>query len=123
MKNKHVAIIGASSDPKRFSHQAQVSLKDNGYNCFLVNPNQKKIDGFKVYSSFEHIPSDIDTITVYISPSKQSSLFEDIKNKGCRRVIFNPGTENPHLASQLKELGVEVVNACTLVMLQSGSFE
>jgi hypothetical protein len=39
-----------------------------------------------------------------------------------RRIIFNPGTENPVLASMATEKGMEAIEACTLVMLKTGQY-
>jgi hypothetical protein len=39
-----------------------------------------------------------------------------------KRVIFNPGTENPELYSLLKENNIEIEVACTLVMLSMNQY-
>ena len=46
----------------------------------------------------------------------------NILNLKPRRVIFNPGSENYALVTKLKEAGIEVVQACTLVMLRTEQF-
>jgi hypothetical protein len=39
-----------------------------------------------------------------------------------KRVIFNPGTENPALFKLLRESGIEVEVGCTLVMLSTNQY-
>jgi hypothetical protein len=39
-----------------------------------------------------------------------------------RRIIFNPGTENPDFMEKAEAQGIEVVAGCTLVMLRAGTY-
>ena len=39
-----------------------------------------------------------------------------------RRVIFNPGRECPEAKEKLEAAGIETEEACTLVLLRTGSF-
>jgi predicted CoA-binding protein len=119
---ENVAILGASDHPERFSHKAQVLLKKKGYNPILVNPNHQEIDGIKCYSKLDQIKDKVHTLTVYINPELSSQLKKDILNLKYDRIIFNPGSENPDLYDGLKKKGVEIVENCTLVMLNSGIF-
>ena len=40
-----------------------------------------------------------------------------------RRVVFNPGTEDEGFENQFKEAGVDVLEACTLVMLHTNRYD
>jgi predicted CoA-binding protein len=59
---------------------------------------------------------------VYVSPDKSTAMSDELVKYGFSRVIFNPGAENPSLAQRLTASGVEVVEACTLVMLSTRNF-
>ena len=65
----------------------------------------------------------IDTITLYLNPYNQAKVAEWMLSLRPRRVIFNPGTENPSLQRQFREQGAQVLEACTLVMLSTGSYQ
>jgi len=65
---------------------------------------------------------EVDTVTLYIGPANQEILFSYIPRLKPKRVIFNPGTENPALEKLLKEKGIEPVEACTLVMLRTRQY-
>ncbi len=119
---ENIAILGASDHPERFSHKAQILLKKKGYNPILVNPNHQEIDGLKCFSTLDQIKEEIHTLTVYINPLLSSKLKKEILNFKCERIVFNPGSENPDLYDGLEKNGIEIVEACTLVMLNSGSF-
>ncbi|HHW10771.1 MAG TPA: CoA-binding protein [Firmicutes bacterium] len=117
-----VAIIGASDKPERYSHKAFLLLREKGYLIFPVHPTLAEIAGVKVYNNLADLPPGIDTVTVYVSPQISGSLGEELRRLKPRRIIFNPGAENPALYDQLRAAGIEVIEACTLVLLNTGRF-
>lgn len=68
------------------------------------------------------MPEPIDTVTMYVGAARSEPLIADIVNAKPRQIIFNPGAEHDHLASDAEAHGIEVVNDCTVVMLRSGAF-
>jgi len=118
----NVAVLGASANPERYSHQAVARLQANGHAVFPVHPTVSEILGIPVRASLSDIPVPLDTVTVYLSPGKSAALVGDFLRSRPRRVILNPGAENPPLTASLREHGIEVVEACTLVLLASGQF-
>ncbi|MBP7204031.1 MAG: CoA-binding protein, partial [Propionivibrio sp.] len=64
----------------------------------------------------------VDTVTLYVGPKRQEGLFEQLRAIHPRRVIFNPGTENPDEYEGLRAAGIEPTEACTLVLLRTGQF-
>ncbi len=119
----HVALYGASAKPDRYAYMAFTLLREYGQRVFPVHPVLESLDGEAVYRDLASIEEPIDTITLYIGPARQKDVEADILGASCRRVIFNPGTENPELQKKLAEKGIEVVESCTLVMLKSGLFD
>lgn len=118
----NVAILGASAKKDRYSYLALTSLKNKGHRVFPINPNLAEIEGQAAYPSLSVLPEKVDTITVYLAPYRSEPLTEDIISAKPRRVIFNPGAENPSLMKRLEDNGIMVVSACTLVMLSLDSF-
>ena len=82
----------------------------------------KEIEGRKVFSAIGEVPEEIDTVTLYVAANISDKLSEEIIARKPRRVIFNPGAENPVLAQKLRTENIEPVEACTLVMLRTGRF-
>jgi len=117
-----VAILGASPNPERYSHKALVALKDHGHEVILVNGKYQEIDGHSVHSNLSEL-SDVDTLTVYVNEKISSLLESEIKALKPQRVIFNPGSENSSLTSKLKASGINVEEACTLVLLSTDQFD
>jgi uncharacterized protein len=119
----NVAVIGASSNPEKYSYQAVKLLKEKGHTVFPVHPMIKEIDGIKVYPSIGNILEPVDTVSLYVSKEISSKLAEDFFKKKPRRIIFNPGAENPELEAMAAKQSIRTLNACTLVMLRTNQFE
>lgn len=119
----NVAILGASNKPERYSFQAVKLLAEKGNAVFPVHPALVAIDGVPVFKRLADIPVPLHTLTVYVGPERSTALAATILAARPQRVIFNPGAENPVLAEQLETAGIQVENACTLVLLRTDQFD
>ena len=117
-----VVVLGASPKPTRYSNMAVRQLEAKGYRVIPVHPTAERIGDLPVRHSLRDIEEDVHTLTLYLGPLHSRGQTEDILALAPKRVIFNPGTESPQLASRLKAAGIDSVHACTLVMLRSGLF-
>ena len=116
------AVLGASPKEDRYSFKAVRMLKEHGFTPVPVHPAGHTVDGLEGLKSLEEITDSIDTLTVYVSAKISSAEVEKILKLNPRRVIFNPGAENPVLGKELEKAGIEVVEACTLVMLRTEQY-
>jgi len=119
---ENVVVVGASSSEERYSNKAMKMLAEYGHNAIPVAPAGGMILGRKVHAKIGDVPERVDTVTLYIGPKRQDGLFEQIIALKPKRVIFNPGTENPPGYGKLRDAGIEVLEACTMVMLRTGQF-
>jgi hypothetical protein len=117
-----VAVLGASPKEDRYSFKAVHMLSEYGHKPIPVHPAGHTVDGVPGVKSLDDIEGDIDTLTVYVNSSISDNELDSILKLKPRRVIFNPGSENASLAAKLDEAGIEVVLACTLVMLRTEQF-
>lgn len=97
-------------------------LQDYGHHVFPVSPKLREIEGVKVFAQLGEIPEKIDTLTMYVGPAISAKLQNEILALKPKRVIFNPGSENPALMAALEKAGVHVVEGCTLVLLRTNQF-
>jgi uncharacterized protein len=118
----NVAVLGASNKPERYSHQAVVLLAEKGHAVFPVHPALEKIGAHPVFKKLADVSAPLHTVSMYVGPALSTGLADEILTVKPRRVIFNPGTENPELEKRLADGGIETVRACTLVMLRTGQF-
>ena len=118
-----VAVLGASPNRERYSNRAVRMLVEHGHAVIPINPGQTEIEGLAVMPSLDHLDAgSVDTLTMYVGPERSDALGASILRLAPARVIFNPGSENPALAGELRAADIEVLEACTLVMLRAGQF-
>ncbi len=117
-----VAVLGASTNPERMSFKAVRLLKVRGYQPIPVHPAGHTVDDIPGVKSLDDLPAPPDTLTMYVNADISNTETDRILKLRPRRVIFNPGAENPGLADKLRDAGIEVVEHCTLVMLRQGEF-
>jgi predicted CoA-binding protein len=121
-QSETVAILGASPKPDRYAYKAFEMLREYGHRPVPINPAFADILGEKCYPVIGDAPKPIDTVTLYLGEARSNPLIDEIIAAKPRRIIVNPGAENPALAQQAEEAGIEVVEGCTLVMLRTGQF-
>jgi predicted CoA-binding protein len=116
-----VLVYGASTNPSRYAYIATELLLQHGHEVSLVGIKKGEVLGLTIQQD-QPVLKDIDTVTLYVGPANQKGLFDYLKAVAPRRVIFNPGTENPELERALEKVGIQTEEACTLVLLHTGQF-
>ncbi len=121
IKNKKTLVLGASTKPERYAFKAINMLVDKGHSVLAVGQNAGEVAGVKIQT--KAIPlKNIDTVTLYLNPTRQRDYYNYIVEAKPKRVIFNPGTENPELYQLLQLNGIKVEVACTLVLLTTNQY-
>ena len=118
---KKVMVLGASPNRKRFSHLCVKSLLRHGYDVVPIGKRNGDIDEVNLLTHRPQI-RDLDTVTLYLNSENQKEYYDYILGLKPNRIIFNPGAENPELKKMAEDKGIDAVEECTLVMLNSGNF-
>ncbi|HMQ48764.1 MAG TPA: CoA-binding protein [Saprospiraceae bacterium] len=118
---KKTLVLGASTNSDRYSNAAVHRLLANGHDVVPVGIKSGEIAGLAIQQG-EPAIADVDTVTLYLNPEHQKSYYDYLLNLKPKRIIFNPGTENPELMRLAQEHNIEVEIACTLVMLSLDVF-
>ena len=119
--SKKTLVVGATEKSGRYANLAAYSLLRHGHDIELLGLREGKIDGHLIQTGQPAL-DDVDTVTLYVGPRNQPGLYDYIKSLKPRRVIFNPGAENPEFERDLRNEGIEPIEACTLVMLSIGTY-
>ena len=118
---KSTLVLGASDNPSRYSNMAVQKLRSHGHPVKAIGRKKTVVQDVAV--DVDHIPfTGIDTVTVYLNPRNQEEYYDYILQLSPRRIIFNPGAENPALVKLAQAKGIETLEACTLVMLSTGQY-
>lgn len=118
---KKTLVLGASLNPSRYSYSAMRRLASQNHPTVAVGLKKGVVEGVSITNEREAFTG-IDTITLYLNPTRQKDYYEYILSLAPDRVIFNPGTENPELYELLKRNNIEIAVACTLVMLATNQY-
>ncbi len=119
--HKTTAVIGASSNPERYSNMATLRLKKYGHKVYPIGIKEGKI-GDEVILTGRPELNDVHTVTLYVGPRNQPEWYDYILSLKPQRIVFNPGTENPEFYKLASEKNIECLEACTLVMLGIGNY-
>lgn len=115
-------VIGASINPERYAYKAVNLLVKNEIEVVPMGVKPGLVANLSIVSPLI-FQFNIHTITLYIGASKQEPYFDFILKINPKRVLFNPGTENPKLANLLNETGIVWENACTLILLSTNQYK
>ncbi len=114
-------VIGASTNKDRYSYKALHNLVDKNHQVVAIGA--KKGMAFDIPIETDKINfKGIDTVTLYINPKIQEEYYDYILSLKPRRVIFNPGTENPEFYKILEKNSIKYEVACTLVLLATNQY-
>jgi predicted CoA-binding protein len=114
-----VAILGASADRSKYGNKAVRAFVAKGYDVYPVNPKGGDVDGMPIYKSLAAIPAEVnlDRISVYLPPAIGLQSLPEIAARGCKELWLNPGSESDELVAAAEKLGLNVIQACSIVAI------
>lgn len=121
MENKKTVVLGASTNPSRYSNIATKRLMQHNMDVVPVGIRVGAINGKEIQQGTPNV-EDVHTVTLYLNPQRQKAYYDYILGLKPKRIIYNPGTENAELMQLAKEQGIENQAGCTLVMLSIGNY-
>lgn len=119
--SKKTLVFGASTNPSRYSYLAINRLVDNGHEVVAFGLRNGQVAGVEIDIELKEYDG-IDTITLYMNPQRQLDYYEYLMSLNPKRIIFNPGTENPEFYKLLREKNIQFEQACTLVLLSINQY-
>lgn len=121
MENKRTLVIGASTNPVRYSYLAIHALRNHNHDVVALAKRTGQVADITFQTEFPK-GENIHTVTLYIGILRQPEYYRYLLELNPKRVIFNPGTENKLLVEILERNKIEAIEACTLVMLSTGQY-
>ncbi len=118
---KKTLVIGASTNPNRYSYRAMQQLIANGHEVIGIGKKEGEVNGVKITANMI-LYKDVDTVTLYLNKKNQQEFYDYIISLNPKRVLFNPGAENEELENLLTKNQIAFEEACTLVLLSTGQY-
>ncbi len=120
---KKTVIIGGTTNPARYAYVVAEMFSQRNIPFVPVGIKKGKVFGEEILDITQRPKIDgVDTVTLYLGPRNQPEWYDYIISLNPKRIIFNPGTENPELVKMAKAHGIETTVACNLVLLSTGQF-
>lgn len=113
-------VVGASTNPDRYSFKAIRALREQDIQVKAFGLKSGQVGDVSIETVLP--TSAPDTITLYVGPERQAELIPKLIALKPRRIVFNPGTENPEFVRQAQLAGIETEMACTLVLLATHQY-
>jgi uncharacterized protein len=121
--SKVVAVIGASSNRRKFGNRALRAYRQQGYTAIPINPNEAEVEGVKTYASVLDIPGTVDMASFYVPPDIGELVIEDVAKKGIPEVWLNPGAESDQLIARARALDIQPIVACSIIAIGKDPYD
>ncbi len=115
MEEKKIIIVGASNNRSRFSNRAVRAYRDRGWTVYPVHPKETVVEGIPCYATVADVPGSAEWLSLYVLPPAGLLAVEAAPAKGVRNVYVNPGTESPELIAKIRSLGMNPIEACSII--------
>lgn len=110
-----VAVVGASSDRRKFGNKAVRAFLSQGYQVVPINPHETAVEGILTYGSVLDVPGPIDMATVYVQPDVAYRLLDEFERKQIPEIWINPGAESDELLAEARRRKLNVIAACSII--------
>jgi predicted CoA-binding protein len=121
LQEKKTLVLGASDNPQRYSYLAVKRLRGCGHPVAAIGRKSVRVGDVDIDTD-KKVLTGVDTVTLYLNAGHQKEYYDYILSLHPKRIIFNPGAENPELEALAEANGIEPVCACTLVLLGTGQY-
>jgi predicted CoA-binding protein len=116
MKKPTVAVVGASANRNKFGNKAVRAFTKAGFEVYPVNPRGGEIEGLRVYTSLDNVPAGpLDRVSFYVPPDVGLAILDQVARRDVGELWLNPGSDSPALVDRARMLGLNVVQACSIL--------
>ena len=111
---KTVAVVGASSDRRKFGNKALRAFGAEGHRVIPINPNEREVEGIPTFASVLDVPDHIDMATVYVQPDVVLGLLDEFAQKQIPEIWLNPGADSDEVLNEARRRKLNVIAACSI---------
>jgi uncharacterized protein len=116
MSRPTVAVVGASTNRRKYGNKAVRAFRNAGYAVFPINPRAGEIEGLTAYASLDDLPVErLDSVTIYVPPETVLDVLDQVASKRPGEVWLNPGTASREVVSKAEELGLNAIKGCSIL--------
>ena len=116
MAQKRFAVVGATTDTKKYGNEIFRNLISRGYEVYPVNPRLKELEGVKCYASLDDIPAKVDVVDFVVPPEVTEMILEDCKRLGLNHIWLQPGSESEAAIAYCHQNNLKVVHDVCVIL-------
>ena len=113
---KKFAMVGVSTNKRKFGFVAYKDLINRGFNVIPVNPKATEIDGEKCYANIAEIPDDINRILIATPTSQTEKIVEQAISRGIKHIWIQQKAETDAALELAKKNDMNVVYKKCILM-------
>lgn len=120
-RTRSIAVIGASANPARPSHEVMRFLQAQGYRTLPVNPGLagQTLLGERVYARLQDIAEPVDMVDIFRRSSEVGPIVDDAIATGAKAVWMQLAVIDPVAAARAEAAGLAVVmDRCPLIEIK-----
>ena len=115
-----IAILGASNDRAKYGNRAVRAYQAQGWTVYPVNPREQTVEGLRAFATVAELPGPVDRASPYVPPAVGIGLLDAIAARGASELWVNPGAGSPEPAARARDLGLNPIEACSLIAASEG---
>ncbi len=116
MSRPTVAVVGASTNRRKYGNKAVRAFRNAGYDVYPINLKEGEIEGLKAYRSLDDLPVDqLDSVTIYVPPDAVLGVLDQVASKRPGEVWLNPGTATREVVARAEALGLNAIQECSIL--------
>lgn len=113
-----VAVVGASTDPEKFSYKAVQGYVESGFEVYPVNPNATEVAGRKCYPSITDLPvGTLDRVVLYVPGIVGMKVLDELAHVAVGEIWASPGADDPAVLAKARKMGMPIYQVCSLDFL------
>jgi len=116
MAQKRFAVVGATTDTKKYGNEIFRNLISRGYEVYPVNPRLKELEGTKCYPSLSDIPVKVDVVDFVVPPTVTEEILKECKELELDRIWLQPGSESQAAVAFCDENNLKVVHGVCVML-------
>ena len=111
-----VAVVGASTDRSKYGNKAVRAFRNAGFDVYPIHPRAVEVEGLIAYPSLSKLPVErLDRVSFYVPPGVGLKVLDQLAGKKVGELWLNPGAESPELVARAEALGLNVIQACSIL--------
>jgi len=112
-----VAIVGASRDRAKYGNKSVRAHLKAGYTVYPVHPTERLVEGLPAFPDLTSLPGPVERVSMYVPPRIGIRMLAQVAVLAPREFFLNPGSESPELVAEAERLGLQPIQACSILDL------